>query len=202
VIALPFVLTESSLGDYLVRSRLTGAGRNGIQGADEHWDYVAADIGSSIFWKFLPRDFYYARSGMARYCGLAQVGLNIYHFFIRQQCAPRCLENLSKTFDFKHTATLGITTRDQERKTLEVLLIGYFIGIVFMPGADGQIQFWFTCLVPLVLGMVGLPFVMLFWIQPYFYPVLGDPDSQHYFLLVLVLYLLTVGPNQKLLEAA
>lgn len=200
MIALPFVLTETSLDDYIIRSKLTGAGRNGIQDGDEHWDYVASHVGLSIFWTFLPHDFYFARHGMARWVRIAMIVLNIYHFFVGQKCTSRCLENLAKTFDFKHTATLGIHTPDQQKKTLEVLLIGYFIGIVFMPGANGQFQFWFSCLVPIVVGMIGLPFIMLFWIHPYFYPILADPKYQHIFLLFLVIYLVVIGPKKKILE--
>ena len=43
VIALPFVLFgESTVADYIQRSKLTGAGRNGIAGAAAFWDYLAA----------------------------------------------------------------------------------------------------------------------------------------------------------------
>jgi hypothetical protein len=42
LIALPFVLGDSSVADYLTRSKLTGAGRNGVGGAEAYFDYVAA----------------------------------------------------------------------------------------------------------------------------------------------------------------
>lgn len=43
VIALPFCLFgESTVADYIHRSKLTGAGRNGVAGAAAFWDYLAA----------------------------------------------------------------------------------------------------------------------------------------------------------------
>lgn len=50
MVALPFVLTESTVEDYIIRSKLTGAGRNGINDAPEFWDYLAADYDLTIFW--------------------------------------------------------------------------------------------------------------------------------------------------------
>ena len=53
LVALPFVLNDTTVDDYLVRSKLIGAGRNGIAYAEEHWDYIAALHYLTIFWQFI-----------------------------------------------------------------------------------------------------------------------------------------------------
>jgi hypothetical protein len=69
-----------------------------------------------------------------------------------------------------------------------------------MPGANGQFQFWYISIVPLLLGMTGIPMILLFWVEHYFYPILGgvDPRYQHYFMLGLSLWLITVGAHKGL----
>jgi len=131
------------------------------------------------------------------------VSLNVYHFFIRKWCLPRCFENLFKTFDEKASAQLGIRNQDQLRLTVEILLLGYMGGIVTMPGANQQFQFWFIPIMPVVIEMVGLPSFTTFWIYSYFWPVIpDDPKYQHFFLLGLVAWLYTVGPYRSLYEKA
>lgn len=41
-VALPFILGDSTVYDYIVRSKLLGHGREGIAYAAEFWDYLAA----------------------------------------------------------------------------------------------------------------------------------------------------------------
>mmetsp|Transcript_13063 Transcript_13063/g.22047 ORF Transcript_13063/g.22047 Transcript_13063/m.22047 type:complete len:218 (+) Transcript_13063:559-1212(+) len=195
LIALPFVLNESSVADYIQRSKLTGAGRNGIAHAAAFWDYLAAHQSLSLFWTFLPEEVYFDKSRMADPLKVAQLTLNVYHFFLRKWCLPQCFTNLFRTFDSKHTQTLTIDSHHKARKTLEILVIGYFCGVVLMPGANGQFQFWFICLVPLLISMTGVPLVLTFWVTEYFYPFLhGDPQYQHYLILGLTAWLITVGP--------
>ena len=50
LIALPFVLGETSVKDYLDKSKLSGAGRNGFANAPEIYDYLAAGHELTIFW--------------------------------------------------------------------------------------------------------------------------------------------------------
>jgi predicted membrane-bound dolichyl-phosphate-mannose-protein mannosyltransferase len=61
LVALPFVFGETSVADYLTRSKLTFAGRNGVAFAEEFWDYLAAEKPTSIFWTFLSDEVYYDR---------------------------------------------------------------------------------------------------------------------------------------------
>ena len=73
-------------------------------------------------------------------------------------------------------------------------------GIALMPGAHGQFQFWFSVLVPLLVGMIGLPGYLTCWVGAYFYPIEGDPAYQHYMLLGTCAWLLIIGPRQNLLD--
>ena len=90
---------ETSVADYIHRSKLTGAGRNGILNAAKHWDYVAAHQSLSIFYTFIPQDDYFTKEKFADIVFRLMLLTNIYHFFIRKGCTPRCFENLFKTFD-------------------------------------------------------------------------------------------------------
>ena len=88
------------------------------------------------------------------------------------------------------------------RFTCEVIVIQYMCGIVFMPGGHGQFQIWFIPLVPLLLGMIGVPYLLVFWITNYFYPYLPgmNPEHHHKFLLAVCFWLLTVGPRMSLFD--
>lgn len=96
---------------------------------------------------------------------------------------------------------MGILTQASQKKTAEILLIGYICGIVLMPGANQQFQFWFICFIPLLIDMVGLPQILTFWITPLLYPIRDyDPALQHYFLLALAAWLSTIGPKDNLFK--
>ena len=94
LISLPFVLGDSTVSDYIVRSKLTGAGRNGIAYSAEFWDYMASHKSLTIFWKYTEENFYYARNGLSYWCMRCLLVLNIYHFFIRKNALVGCLNNL------------------------------------------------------------------------------------------------------------
>lgn len=91
VISLPFVLGETTVADYIHRSKLTGAGRNGIAGAALFWDYLAAHRSLSIFWTFIDEETYFDKSAMADKLKIGLIGMNIYHFFFKQKCLIPCL---------------------------------------------------------------------------------------------------------------
>lgn len=89
------------------------------------------------------------------------------------------------------------------RFTFEVLFLGYFLGVVQMPGGHRHFQFWFTSLYHLLVSLVGLPALSTFWINDYFYPILHGGDRprmnlQHKVLLGIVAWLITVGPRNDL----
>lgn len=197
IIALPFCLFgESTVNDYIIRSKLTGAGRNGIAGAAAFWDYLAAHQSLSIFWTFIPEETYFNKEAFSDKVKIGMVVCNIWHFFFRKWAIVPCFQNLFSTFDFKKV--YGINTHDQVRNTLEILLIGYICGIVLMPGAHGQFQYWYISIVPLLLGMTGIPMILVFWLDHYFFPILPgvDPRYQHYLILGLSFWLITVGAHK------
>merc|ERR1712178_536112 len=175
---------------------LTGAGRNGIAGAAAFWDYMAAHRDLTIFWGFIPEHIYFDKAALSDKLKIGMLAVNIYHFFIRKKCLIPCLQNLFRTLATQRD--MGILTQKRLKETLEILLIGYICGIVLMPGANQQFQFWFICFVPLLIDMVGLPQIFTFWITPYFYPILDkDPKHQHYFMLGLTAWLITIGPKDN-----
>ena len=93
--------------------------------------------------------------------------------------------------------------RIETRHTIEVILIGYACGVLMMPGANMQFQFWFASLVPLLIDMVGLPQILTFWIYSSLYPLIncGDPSLQHKFMLCLLAWLVTIGPHKNIFES-
>ena len=196
LVSLPFILTETTIADYLERSKLTGAGRNGIGFAEPYFDYLAAHQTLTIFWRFVPENFYYDPEGLAKHCKIGIVALNIYHFFIRKGALITCLTNL-KDFLTGNQDKPGVSKLKQLQWTIQTVVIGYFVGIILMPGAHGQFAFWFTPLVPLLTDMVGLPQIFTIWIYQYLYPPLPEKlNIQHVFLLCLVCWLITVGPKK------
>jgi hypothetical protein len=195
VIALPFCLGESTVADYIHRSKLTGAGRNGVAGAAAFWDYLAAHQSLSIFWTFIPEETYFHKEAFSDKVKVGMMVCNIWHFFVRKWAIAPCFENLFATFDSKKT--YGLKTPEQVRNMLEILLIGYICGIVLMPGANQQFQFWYISIVPLLLGMLPLPLISTIWASNYFFPITNmDPRYQHFFLLGLSFWLITVGPQK------
>ena len=92
VISLPFTLTDTNYKDYLVRTKFTGAGR--VTPSEPFWDFVASRYDHSIFWTFIPQECYESWPCLPQKLRIAMFGLNIYHFFFRKWCLPRCLGNL------------------------------------------------------------------------------------------------------------
>ena len=84
-------------------SKLTGAGRNGRAGASKIYDYMAAVQGLSILWTWVPHDLYIDKERFSDRLFKAMILINIWHFFVRKWCLPKCLDNLFSTFDSKKT---------------------------------------------------------------------------------------------------
>ena len=118
-----------------MRSRFAGGGRNGIGQAEAIMDNVGAHFGLTIFWKFIDEDLYYSKEwndGLK----LGIVVLNIYHFFIRKWCFPKCFENLMNSFKSRH---LTKVTYKETKLLIELMVLGILIGICLVPG--GHFQF-------------------------------------------------------------
>lgn len=96
LVAAPFIapLGETSVADYLVKSKLTGAGRNGFAGALPHWDYLAAHVELTVFWSWVDPGCYFDKECFADRVKMCIVLLNVYHFFIRKWCTIQCFKNL------------------------------------------------------------------------------------------------------------
>ena len=94
MLAYPFLSTETLIGDYLQRSKLTGAGRRGIQGSPEFWNYLAAHKDLSILWTFLPHHLYFDKAFFADRVKIAMLLSNVWFFFIRKACIIDCFDNL------------------------------------------------------------------------------------------------------------
>jgi len=199
IISLPFVLTSTSVKEYVERSKFTGGGRD-VPG-EWHYRFMAASHGSTIFWGFIPEVCYQDWPCLALKLRVGLLALNVYYFFIRRWCFPQCFSNLLNTFGKKPE---GVVSQKQIRFTFEVLFLGYFLGVVQMPGGHRHFQFWFTSLYHLLLSLIGLPAISTFWVNDYFYPILHGGDRpgmnlQHKVLLGIVTWLITVGPRDNLL---
>ena len=131
------MLGETTVADYIMRSKLTGAGRNGIAFAEDFWDYLAAHKGLSIFWHYLPDDIYFTKAYLATFCRIMMPLLNVFHFFVRKNAFPECWANLMSFLQLKEDKQ-GFKSLEQRRNTIETIVIGYFCGITFMPGAHFQ----------------------------------------------------------------
>ena len=177
-----------------MRARFAGGGRNGIGQASAEYDNVGAHQSLSIFWTFLDEETYYSKwwnDGLKA----SILFLNVYHFFIRKWCLPRCLENLVRTFNM---GPCQIKDGDIQ-VMIELLVIGMLTGCALCPGGHYQFHFWFIYLVPLAIEMVGLPTIATFWIYQALYPVdLAKRWLHHYCLLGLIFWLLIVGPCKSL----
>ena len=63
--------------------------------------------------------------------------LNVFHFFVRKNAFPECWANLMSFLQLKEDKK-GFKSLEQRRNTIETIVIGYFCGITFMPGAHFQ----------------------------------------------------------------
>lgn len=86
LVALPFVLGETNVKDYLSRSKLTMEGRNEFAGAHKFFDFLAASQSVTIMWNeaTISNQCYYDESCFANRVKLMIVFMNIYHFFFRK----------------------------------------------------------------------------------------------------------------------
>jgi hypothetical protein len=91
LVAVPFLIPfggETSVEDYLIKSKLTGAGRNGFAGAAAYFDYLASHPGNTIFFSWLDRDCYFDKECFSDRVKIGILVVNVWHFFIRKWCTP------------------------------------------------------------------------------------------------------------------
>mmetsp|Transcript_13789 Transcript_13789/g.21540 ORF Transcript_13789/g.21540 Transcript_13789/m.21540 type:complete len:209 (-) Transcript_13789:229-855(-) len=131
--AWPFIASgKTTVGEYLKASQLTGAGRQSEFYTEDYWGYLGAAQGLSIFFTYIPEDIYFSNLLFAMPLKVLMLGGNIYHFFIKHEAFPRCFSNLLQPFK---VSTVG---EADKQKLIEILVIGYFLGLVLIPGAHDQ----------------------------------------------------------------
>lgn len=82
IVALPFLLGETSLKDYFLRC---------IKYHDKMFPLTSTFTGS-IFFKYFSYDFYYRKNwGMFQCVRILSLSLTVYHFFIRKRMLKPCL---------------------------------------------------------------------------------------------------------------
>ena len=76
------------------------------------------------------------------------------------------------------------------------MIIGWIMGVILMPGANGSFQHWHGHYTPMLLAMAGVPLEVTFWVYHYLFPVniydFEDPGPQHIMFLALTAYLVLV----------
>ena len=114
VVALPFVLGETTVKEYLSKSKLTMEGRNQFAGANKYYDYLAASQPLSIVWNghtVSDRCYHLEPNCFANRVKFMILFMNVYHFFIRKNCLSGCFENLFDTFNPFGRLKYGINTQ-------------------------------------------------------------------------------------------
>ena len=123
----------------------------------------------TIFWHgFIDFHCYHDSNCLSYYAKLGILLVNIWHFFIRKWCLPRCISNLKSTFSDT------IKPINDKRLSIEILVIGYTSSVALVPGGHVQFQFWFICFIPLLYSMTGLPPITTFFLYRSLYPILTD----------------------------
>ena len=132
---MPFLMGETTVEDYLERSKFSMQGRNRFAGAPEFYDYLASSYQATIFWSFIPEKCYFDKQCLAIWLKPAILAVNVYYFFIRKNCFMQCIYNL---VNFMNPTKYKMTEEKQVKKTIEILIIGYVAGLILMPGAHVQ----------------------------------------------------------------
>lgn len=162
-------------------SKLLGGNGSGEPGwgAIQEW---------SIYWQFIPAQYYNSLEFLY-FTKYAMIFLNVWHFFVRKGALMRCIRNLNP---------LNIVKAEESdlRFSLECLLIGNMCGIIVVPGAHSQFQFWYTYSIPILLSLLPLQHFMLPLCYLYFFPAAQEGSSSHHlFIIAMTLYLVFVGSS-------
>lgn len=159
-VAYPFLKVsggETELIDYIHMSKLFGGNGKGEPGwgASQKW---------SIYWQFIPPAWYNSHSFLS-FTKYTMLALNTYHFFVRQNALPRCLQNISFRTPRQPESKAG-----DVRFSVECLFIGNMCGIIMVPGAHSQFQFWYTYSIPLLVSWLPLPWPLAPLCYLFFFP--------------------------------
>ena len=155
-----------------------------------------ASFEHTILWMFVGRDSY-EKPLFLTVTKLMIPLVNVYYFFIRRGLLWGCVTNVFKTFSSKFGILNSppLTLKDR-RLLVELFVVCYMSGISWVPGGHIQFIIWFVDFVPLILGMTGLPELLFFKIYSDVFPVhLDSRNIHHAILLIVTLWLLTVGPK-------
>lgn len=209
-IALPFITGATTIKDYLNASGHAALHSSLFGELHEYSDFLLAKHDQSVFLTFVPEKYYYDKDSLVVYLKPAISILHIYYIYIRKGCLNKCLSNLT---NFGNPVAFSLKDRESVRNTIELLSISFFSGLVLLPGAPTPIKYWFMPFVPLLVEMIGLPVPVTCLAYQQLYPFVKDldlafPDApkqfdtmlQHAFLLGIAGWLLTVGPQENLLE--
>lgn len=163
LLAVPFVLGETTWDVYLKKSKLTGAGAEGYLGRAKIYDYMASSFDSTITWGWLSDDLYNSGEPLRNKLMGFMLFANVWFFFVRKNLLPACLNNLFNSF----SSTKIVLDHARKATVVEVMIVLWMVGCMFMPGAHLQFQLWYNSLVPVVLFMTNLPgiFVSLIYLE-------------------------------------
>lgn len=196
VLAAPFVSpaaavmmgwpnASSSLYMYLIRSKFIPSTekfrRFGSQPSFSHW------------WTWIDEDMYF-KDAWLEFLQKVILFINVYYFFIRRNCMPKCLSQLWNTFSPQKCDT-SHKLKDL-RLCVELLVIAYLSGLAFLPGGHRQFFIWFVQLIPLAFMMIGFePLVYANWYALVWNFRHANRAIGHILHILICLYLLTIGPD-------
>lgn len=157
-LALPFLKIgggQTELIDYINMSKLFGGNGSGEPGwgAVQKW---------SIYWQFIPESFYNSYEFLS-FTKYTMLFLNVYHFFVKKSALVRCLYNLNPL-------AIERARPSDLQFSIECLLIGNMCGIIVVPGAHSQFQFWYTYSIPILISWLPLHFALVPLCYLYFFP--------------------------------
>ena len=110
----PFLLGETTPYDYLVRSKLLGHARNGAGWSPQEYDHLAAVKGLSVFWTFLPDEYYYDyKWGLTLWSKIGIPALNFIFFFVKNNALWDCLINLDAFLKMKPDQPIKLVAKQR-----------------------------------------------------------------------------------------
>ena len=147
-------------------------------------------------WNFLSEELY-LKGAFIDLVRKIILGVNIYYFFIRRNCLPKCLDQLFNTFSSENKAEAQSQKLKDFKKCIELLTIMYLSGLGLLPGGHRQFMLGIIEILPFTLVMAGLD--PLIYLNVYRVIWCADVNLEAAFVrhighLALCFYLLTAGP--------